>query len=85
MAAMLAESLVPLGEAARFVPPRRGGKAAHPSTLFRWAAHGLRGVRLEVVQVGGTKCTSREALHRFFDRLGAVGPGGSMSEEQPGG
>lgn len=26
-------------------------------------------VRLETIQLGGTKCTSLEALQRFFDRL----------------
>ena len=40
-----------------------------PSTLFRWASKGLRGVRLEVIRIGGTQCTSVEALARFFHRL----------------
>jgi hypothetical protein len=26
-------------------------------------------VKLEVIKVGGTTCTSQEALQRFFDRL----------------
>jgi hypothetical protein len=28
-----------------------------------------------VIQIGGTKCTSREALQRFFDRLSNVSAG----------
>lgn len=43
-------------------------------TLWRWAKKGLNGpdgqkVHLEIVRVGGTNCTSIEALQRFFDRL----------------
>jgi len=63
------EQVVTLSAATKFLPMRRGGKKAHPSTLFRWASHGCRGVRLEIVQVGGSKCTSREAIQRFCDRL----------------
>ncbi len=63
------EELITLAKAASELPPRRLGRRAHVSTLYRWVGHGLRGVRLEAVQVGGTRCTSREALQRFFDRL----------------
>ena len=65
------EELLSLTEAARLVPRRRGGKRAHVATLYRWAKDGLRGVFLDVLQVGGTRCTSREALQRFFERLTA--------------
>lgn len=60
------ETLLTLTEAAKRLPTRRGGKRVHPSTLFRWVSHGFRGIRLEYVQVGGTKCTSIEAIERFF-------------------
>jgi hypothetical protein len=63
------ETLVTLTEATHHLPPRRKGKRPAVSTLFRWAQRGIRGVRLETLQVGGTKCTSLEALQRFFDRL----------------
>ena len=43
------------------------------ATLYRWASHGCRGVRLETIQIGGTKCTSRQALQRFF--AGLTDPG----------
>jgi hypothetical protein len=66
---LLSEQPLSLAAAAQLLPHRRGDRPAHPSTLFRWAQHGLRGVKLEVVQVGGTKCTSRAALARFFERL----------------
>lgn len=66
------EELRPLALAVDWLPTRRRGKPAHAATLFRWASKGLHGVKLEVVQVGGTKCTSREALARFFKKLTEV-------------
>jgi hypothetical protein len=65
------ETPVPLNQAASRVPRRRGRKTS-VSTLHRWATCGLRGVRLETIQVGGTKCTSIQALQRFFDRLSSL-------------
>jgi len=66
------QTLMTLREAAATLPHRRGGRPTHSATLFRWATEGLRGIKLEVVQVGATKCTSREALARFFARLTEV-------------
>ena len=51
------------------LPKRRGGKRPHVSCLYRWSTDGCRGVVLESIQIGGTRCTSAEALQRFFDRL----------------
>ena len=73
------ESVRPLAQAANELPRRRGGRKTHISTLYRWATAGYRGVVLETIQIGATRCTSREALQRFFERLsepvqaGAVG------------
>jgi hypothetical protein len=64
------EKVVTFAEAARLLPRRRAGRKPHISTLYRWSSRGLRGVTLEIIQIGGTACTSREALQRFFDRLG---------------
>lgn len=70
------ENIVSLNEAARALPRRRGGKKPHVATLYRWAQYGCRGVVLETCQIGGTKCTSLEALQRFVDRLSnATGTG----------
>lgn len=60
-------------------PVRRGGKRVNVSTLYRWSLSGVRGVRLETIQVGGTRCTSFEALQRFFDRLTAASSTGGFS------
>lgn len=63
------EELITLTAACKLLPARRRGKKPHVSTLYRWSSVGCRGVVLEILQVGGTKCTSREALARFFQRL----------------
>ncbi|MCC7389830.1 MAG: DUF1580 domain-containing protein [Phycisphaerales bacterium] len=69
MAIGLDDELLTLAQAATLIPSRRVGRSTAASTLFRWARHGLRGVRLEVIQLGGTKYTTRSALERFFARL----------------
>jgi hypothetical protein len=66
---LLEERVVTLVEAARLVPPGRGGRPTHLSTLLRWITRGVRGVRLEAVRLGGRWVTSKEALQRFADRL----------------
>ena len=68
MIALFDEDLLTLAEAAR-VLPRLGGKKPHTSTLWRWCAKGLRGVRLEHARVGHRVVTSRQALDRFSRRL----------------
>ncbi|NUP96415.1 MAG: DUF1580 domain-containing protein [Planctomycetaceae bacterium] len=40
--------------------------------MQRWALHGVRGVRLETVRIGGSVYTSREALSRFIERTNAA-------------
>lgn len=64
-----AETVLSFAEATDHLPRRRGRRKPHVTTLYRWAQRGCRGVKLETIQVGGTKCTSLEALQRFFDRL----------------
>lgn len=71
------EPPIPLGQVPKMVswlPCRRQGKRLHISTVFRWALRGVRGVRLETIRIGGTLCTSEEALVRFFQHLSGDGP-----------
>jgi hypothetical protein len=70
------EETLSLCEAAKQLPRRRAGKRPNVATLYRWAQVGCRGIRLEVLNVGATKCTSMEALQRFFDRLTAQAEAG---------
>ncbi len=64
------EKLISLRKAAGLLPRRRAGKSVHVSTLYRWSTgSGFRGIRLEVLRVGSTLCTSAEALDRFFQKI----------------
>lgn len=63
------ETVISLANAPRDLPRRRRGKKPHVSCLYRWTKTGCRGVILESIQVGGTRCTSKEALARFFEAL----------------
>jgi hypothetical protein len=83
-----AETLRSFAEAARRLPALRGGRPVHPTTVWRWATRGVRdpagnAVLLETIKVGGTCCTSDQALARFFRALTAetsptAGPPGAM-------
>jgi hypothetical protein len=78
------ETLIPFTQAADALPRRRGGRKTHVSTLYRWATAGCRGVVLESIQCGGTRCTTREALQRFFERLSQQRQAGHVGGGQPG-
>ena len=78
-----AEFPVPLSQAADGLPRRRRGRKTHVSTLFRWSSAGCKGVVLETIQVGGTRCTSREALQRFFERLTSPGATEASTPRSP--
>jgi hypothetical protein len=69
------ETVLSLPDAAKRLPKRRAGVVPHVATLYRWAQKGCKGIRLETIQIGGTSCTSTEALQRFFDRLTAARSG----------
>ena len=76
------EELLTLKDACQLLPRRRRGRKPSFSTIWRWALHGARGVRLETLRCGGTLCTSREALQRFFDKL-SERDGTMQPEQQP--
>jgi hypothetical protein len=65
------EEPISLTEATKRLPCRRKGVRPNVATLYRWAQTGCRGIRLETLCVGATRCTSLEALQRFFDALTA--------------
>lgn len=71
---VFSEKVVSLKEAVRMLPRKGHTNTLHFSTIYRWIMRGLKTkdglvVRLETIKVGGTLCTSQEALQRFFDRL----------------
>lgn len=66
------ETVLTLSQAARLLPRRRAGRKTSVSCLYRWTSAGCRGVVLESVQIGATRCTTSEALARFFAQLSAA-------------
>lgn len=72
---VLNETLISLNEARNLLPRRRRNKRPDLSTMYRWTQKGCQGVVLESVTVGGTRCTSREAVGRFIERLTVLGAG----------
>jgi hypothetical protein len=63
------DEVFPLTTAAGRLPSVRGGRSVHVGTLHRWARKGVRGIRLDVIQLGGTLCTSQRSLREFFEAL----------------
>jgi hypothetical protein len=68
------ETVLPFSQAAKRIPSLRSGRPVSPATLWRWSSVGClardgQRVRLETVRIGGSTCTSLEALQRFFARL----------------
>jgi hypothetical protein len=63
----------------------RRGKHVNLATIYRWCTRGIRGVRLEYLQCGGTRVTTAAALLRFFAALthrNSTGGKSDRSEEQ---
>jgi hypothetical protein len=79
------EDLITLAAAAAGLPRRRRGCPVHPSALYRWTTSGCRGVILESIQIGNVRCTSKQALQRFFEALSAVSGAGAGNPRGPGG
>lgn len=78
---LFSESVITLTEAARLMPPRREGRPVSLCTIWRWAQHGVRGIRLETVYSGGSRMTSREALERFCAAITAARSGETPAPE----
>ena len=71
---LLNETLEPLSQCAKYYPTR----ASYP-TLWRHYKKGVRGVKLETVDVGGRPYSSKEAVHRFFKATTAIRDGNSVN------
>lgn len=77
------EQVITLTAATKLLPPRRRGARPNLATLYRWSSDGVKGVCLEAIQVGGTKCTSVEALQRFFNALTSQAETGQSCRPAP--
>lgn len=56
------ELLIHFQKATREFP----GRGVCIQTLHRWRLHGVRGIKLETIMIGGLRYTSREAIARFI-------------------
>lgn len=73
------ETVVTLTQATGHVPARGKRKKPAVSTLHRWALRGVKGIRLETLMVGATRCTSIEAIQRFCERVTEAVDGPTLS------
>lgn len=61
---------ITLREAAKLPELKRNGQKPHVASLYRWAGPaGVRGVRLATWQIGGTRCTTAQAVRDFIREL----------------
>jgi Protein of unknown function (DUF1580) len=63
------EKLMTFRELTKRIPHRRSNRPLALSTIHRWRANGIRGVRLDAIRIGGSWLTSEEAFARFCQRL----------------
>lgn len=80
------EQLQPLQFACdNWFPPSRTGKRYSVKSLYRWARHGLRGVKLKVLYTTSGAITSEAAVREFMkliDRTRRTSGDTSMTEEE---
>ena len=62
------ERPISLQDAAAMVPGTDGHRV-NWKTVWRWAQHGLRGIRLETAYIGGRRITTHQAVQRFCDAI----------------
>jgi hypothetical protein len=55
------EQLLTFSQAIRHFPNRPSA-----TTVWRWAVHGVGGLKLESTKIGGNRYTSLEAIQRFI-------------------
>lgn len=76
------DKLIPFADVPNMLP-KKNGKKLNLSTIYRWHQRGLKGVRLEAVQYGGTLATTEVALNQFFHDLTAATEGRKPVIETP--
>jgi Protein of unknown function (DUF1580) len=64
------DDVFPLTEVPGKIAPIVGRKV-RVSTVHRWAKIGFRGVTLDTIKVGATRCTSTESLQKFAAAISA--------------
>lgn len=70
------DTLIPLAKVARSLP-----HPPSPAAIWRWHRHGIGGVRLEIVRVGGRLYTTPEAWREFV--RATTGSRENLSDKKP--
>src|SRR4051794_28442253 len=65
---LFTERVIPLRDYPKHVPPRNGKRLSRYAG-YRYAVRGVRGVKLETIQLPSGRHTSLEAIARFVARL----------------
>jgi len=75
------ERPITFNRAARYLP-----RSSRPnqSTWWRWWRHGVRGIQLETVLIGGRRYTTREAVLRFAAALTSITDSSPPTSFSPG-
>ena len=79
----LADALIPIREAARLFPRRRGDSRVSITTLWRWHTRGSKGIRLNTWLVGGQRYTTAQAVEDFVAARSAAGDATSPQTQSP--
>ena len=84
---LISEEIFPISSLPARLPPitGRGDRLRRISvqTVYRWSSVGVRGQRLETVQVGSVRCTSMNAYRRFVAALTAARDAQPAAERSP--
>lgn len=75
------EDILTPTQACEWLPRRRAGRKTALSTISRWINAGVAGVRLETIHLGGVRCTSKQALQRFFEAVSAARAGDAPASQ----
>ena len=67
------ENLIPIAETPLWLQ-ERFGLTVDRTTIYRWHSRGVRGVKLETLQLGSKRFTSKEALERFIEATNSRKP-----------
>ena len=51
---------------------KKTGRRPNPCTTWRWSSKGVKGVKLQVVFMGGTRLTTEEWVQDFMDAVSQV-------------
>ena len=76
------DTRLPFKELAKRLPRTNRGKVISISTLHRWRQHGLRGVKLEAIRLGGIWVASVSAVENFSQRLTLLCSGNGTADGQ---